>query len=156
MIEILKTPQALKEWRKRQTSSVGFVPTMGALHAGHADLMKRARQENGQVLLSIFVNATQFNDPSDLQKYPKTWEADLALAKSVGVDAVFYPQFEDMYPDDYRYKVSENEYSLLLDGAHRPGHFDGVLTVVLKLFMLALPTRAYFGEKDFQQMTLIQ
>jgi pantoate--beta-alanine ligase len=156
MIEILRSPQALRDWRAQQQNSVGFVPTMGALHAGHSELLHQARKINKTVLLSIFVNPTQFNDPKDLEKYPKTWEADLALAQKQGVDAIFYPQYEDMYADQYRFKVSENKFSLLLDGAHRPGHFDGVLSVVLKLFMLAQPTRAYFGEKDFQQLSLIQ
>lgn len=156
MISILETPQAMKEWRKKAQGAVGFVPTMGALHAGHAELLKRARKENDQVVLSIFVNPTQFNDANDLAKYPKTWEQDLGLAKENGVAAVFYPQFTDMYPDNYRYKMTEHEYSLLLDGAHRPGHFDGVLSVVMKLLNIVSPDRAYFGEKDFQQLTLVK
>ncbi len=156
MIEILRSPQALQDWRAKQKDSIGFVPTMGALHAGHGELLHQARKNNKTVLLSIFVNPTQFNDPQDLEKYPKTWDADLALAQKHHVDALFYPQYSEMYADQYRYKVSENQYSLLLDGAHRPGHFDGVLSVVLKLFMLAQPTRAYFGEKDYQQLSLIQ
>ena len=153
---VLRTPQEFKAWRKNQQGSVGFVPTMGALHSGHEELLKQARKNNDLVVLSIFVNPTQFNDPSDLAKYPKTWEQDLAMAETNKVDAIFYPRYTDMYPDNYRYKISENEYSLLLDGAHRPGHFDGVLSVVMKLFNVVAPTRAYFGEKDFQQMTLIK
>lgn len=156
MIEILRSPQELQSWRSRQAKTVGFVPTMGALHEGHAELMRQARAQNELVLISIFVNPTQFNDPKDLEKYPKTWEQDLQLSLNCGVDAIFFPHFKDMYPDEYRYKVHESSYSNLLDGAHRPGHFDGVLSVVLKLFMLAQPQRAYFGEKDFQQLTLIQ
>lgn len=156
MSQVFRTPQELKSWRRIQSGTVGFVPTMGALHSGHEELLKKARQENDLVVLSIFVNPTQFNDPSDLEKYPKTWESDLALAEHNGVDAIFYPHYKDMYPDQYRYKISENEYSKLLDGAHRPGHFDGVLSVVMKLFNITSPTRAYFGEKDFQQLTLIQ
>lgn len=153
---ILETPQAMKEWRFMQKASVGFVPTMGALHEGHEELLKRAKKDNDLVVLSIFVNPTQFNDASDLAKYPKTWDQDLAMAERNGVAAIFYPKYADMYPDNYRYKMTEHEYSLQLDGAHRPGHFDGVLSVVMKLFNLVSPDRAYFGEKDFQQMTLIQ
>ncbi|XGC80558.1 pantoate--beta-alanine ligase [Bdellovibrio bacteriovorus] len=156
MTTVLKSPQEFKSWRKNIKGSVGFVPTMGALHAGHEELLKRARKENDIVVLSIFVNPTQFNDPNDLQKYPKTWEQDLAMAERNGVEAIFYPQYDEMYPDKYRYKVSENDYSNLLDGQHRPGHFDGVLSVVMKLFNVVAPTRAYFGEKDYQQMTLIK
>lgn len=156
MTKILKSPQEFKAWRKNIKGSVGFVPTMGALHAGHEELLKRARKENDVVVLSIFVNPTQFNDPNDLQKYPKTWDQDLAMAERNGVEAIFYPQYEEMYPDKYRYKVSENDYSNLLDGQHRPGHFDGVLSVVMKLFNVVAPTKAYFGEKDYQQMTLIK
>ncbi|WP_373998376.1 pantoate--beta-alanine ligase [Bdellovibrio bacteriovorus] len=156
MSEVLRSPSEMKAWRKDKVGTVGFVPTMGALHAGHEELIKRARKENDLVVLSIFVNPTQFNDPQDLAKYPKTWEQDFAMAEMNGVDAVFFPNFEEMYPDKYRYKVSENDYSLLLDGAHRPGHFDGVLSVVMKLFNLVRPNKAYFGEKDFQQLSLIR
>ncbi|MEK2646985.1 pantoate--beta-alanine ligase [Bdellovibrio sp. BCCA] len=156
MIQVLRSPQEFKTWRWGKHGSIGFVPTMGALHEGHESLLKRAYDDNDFVVLSIFVNPTQFNDPNDLEKYPKTWEADLAMAERNGVDAIFYPKYSDMYPDNYRYKVTENEYSKLLDGAHRPGHFDGVLSVVMKLFNIVSPTKAYFGEKDFQQMTLIK
>ncbi|WP_347357358.1 pantoate--beta-alanine ligase [Bdellovibrio sp.] len=156
MTVVLRSPQELRSWRKQQKGSVGFVPTMGALHSGHEELLKQARKNNDVVVLSIFVNPTQFNDPKDLEKYPKTWDADLAMAEANKVDAIFYPRYDEMYPDSYRYKVTENSYSNLLDGAHRPGHFDGVLSVVMKLFNVVAPTRAYFGEKDFQQMTLIQ
>lgn len=153
---ILKTPHEAQVWRFGLKGSIGFVPTMGALHAGHEALLKRAYDENDFIVLSIFVNPTQFNDPSDLEKYPKTWEEDLKIAEKCGVDAIFYPQSADMYPDGYTFKVSENKDSLLLDGQYRPGHFDGVLSVVMKLFNILAPTRAYFGEKDFQQLTLIQ
>lgn len=156
MSEVLRSPSEFKVWRRGQKGSVGFVPTMGALHAGHEELIKKARIENDFVVLSIFVNPTQFNDPSDLEKYPKTWEQDLEMAQRNSVDAIFYPRYNEMYPDNYRYKISENEYSKLLDGAHRPGHFDGVLSVVMKLFNIVMPTRAYFGEKDFQQLSLIK
>ncbi|HEX7675515.1 MAG TPA: pantoate--beta-alanine ligase [Bdellovibrio sp.] len=156
MTVVLRSPQEFKQWRRQQKGTVGFVPTMGALHTGHEELIKRARKENDVAVLSIFVNPTQFNDPKDFEKYPITWDQDLKMAEDNKVDAIFYPRYPDMYPDNYRYKVTESEYSKLLDGAHRPGHFDGVLSVVMKLFNIVSPTRAYFGEKDFQQMTLLQ
>jgi len=134
---------------------VGFVPTMGALHAGHRALLERARAENDRVVLSIFVNPTQFNDPADLARYPRTLGADLALAEGL-VDDVFAPPAAELYPDDYRYRVTENDLSLRWEGAHRPGHFDGVLTVVLKLLNLVRPARSYFGEKDWQQLELVR
>lgn len=156
MTAVLRTPSDLKKWRKSISGSVGFVPTMGALHRGHEELLKRARAENDFVVLSIFVNPTQFNDPKDFEKYPITWESDLDLAQKNGVQAIFAPQREDLYPDQYQYRVNEFEFSHFLDGAHRPGHFEGVLTVVMKLFQIVNPQRAYFGEKDFQQLRLIE
>lgn len=151
----------LRVWRERRFSpgwagrTVGFVPTMGALHAGHEALLQRARAENERVVLSVFVNPTQFNDPNDLAKYPRTLDADVALARSY-VDAVIAPSAEAFYPDRYRYRVTETELSRKWEGAHRPGHFDGVLTVVLKLFHVVQPMRAYFGEKDWQQLQLVR
>jgi pantoate--beta-alanine ligase len=137
--------------------SIGFVPTMGALHSGHRSLLERAALENDLVFLSIFVNPTQFNRPDDLAKYPKTLETDLALAEHARVSAVFLPSDgQELYPDGYRYRVSETEVSQRLCGLSRPGHFEGVLTVVLKLLQLARADRAYFGEKDYQQLTLIR
>lgn len=138
------------------TQTVGFVPTMGALHAGHASLLKQASSENQVSVLSIFINPTQFNDPKDFQKYPKTWDEDLKIAADCGITAVFYPEYAQIYPDNYRYKVIEGEFSKLLDGVHRPGHFDGMLTVVMKLLNIIQPTKAYFGEKDFQQLRLVE
>ncbi|MBI5768268.1 MAG: pantoate--beta-alanine ligase [Verrucomicrobia bacterium] len=135
--------------------SVGFVPTMGALHAGHRSLLERARRENERVVLSIFVNPTQFNDPGDLEKYPRTLEHDLALADGL-CDAVLVPPAEQLYPDNYRFRVTEWELSPRFEGAHRPGHFEGVLTVVLKLLLVVDPHRAYFGEKDWQQLQLVR
>ncbi|MBC7370381.1 MAG: pantoate--beta-alanine ligase [Bdellovibrionaceae bacterium] len=157
MTKVIRSPQEFKQWRRDQAGqNVGFVATMGALHAGHESLLKRSRDENEVSVLSIFVNPTQFNDPKDFEKYPLTWDADLAMATANGVDVVFYPRFEEMYPDNYHYKVIENEFSNLLCGRSRPGHFDGVLSVVMRLFNIISPTKAYFGEKDFQQLTLIQ
>lgn len=157
MIKVIRSPQEFKQWRRDQAGmTVGFVPTMGALHAGHESLLQRCREECELSVLSIFVNPTQFNDPKDFEKYPITWEQDLALAEKNGVDVIFYPRREEMYPDGYHYKVSENDFSTVLCGASRPGHFDGVLSVVMRLFNIVSPTKAYFGEKDFQQLTLIQ
>lgn len=154
--------QRVEEWQRVRGGTgfagrtVGFVPTMGALHEGHAALLERARRENDVVVLSIFVNPTQFNDPRDHEKYPRTWEHDLAVARSANVDWVFAPAGDDMYRDDYRFHLSENTFSATLEGPHRPGHFDGVLTVVLKLLLLVRPDRAYFGEKDLQQLLLVR
>ena len=158
-MKVFETIAEFKAWRKSVPTdqSIGFVPTMGALHIGHQSLMERARKENDVSVLSIFVNPTQFNQASDFVNYPKTWEADLEIAKAAGVDAIFAPKDpRSMYPDDYRYHVSEIKFSKELDGEFRPGHFQGMLTVVLKLFQITQPTRAYFGEKDHQQLTLVQ
>lgn len=157
-MQIFKTAQEIQAWRKtiHPDVQVGFVPTMGALHAGHASLLKKSREENDISVLSIFVNKTQFNNSEDFEKYPSTWESDLALAKAEAVDAIFYPNYSEIYPDNYTYKVIETNLSLDLCGADRPGHFDGVLSVVMKLFNLVQPHKAYFGEKDFQQLTLIK
>jgi pantoate--beta-alanine ligase len=134
---------------------IGFVPTMGALHAGHRALLARAAAENRCVVLSVFVNPTQFDDPADLEKYPRTLEADLELARGL-VDHVLVPPAAQLYPDGYRCRVTDTGLSRELEGAQRPGHFDGVLTVVLKLLNLVRPARAYFGEKDWQQLRLVQ
>ncbi len=156
MIKVFKTPKELMAWRKSLNKTVGFVPTMGALHEGHGELLNQARKNNEIVVLSIFVNPTQFNDVNDLNKYPKTWDSDLALAQAHSVDAIFYPNYEDLYPDQYKYKVTENDLSETLEGEHRPGHFDGVLSVVMKLLNIVSANKAYFGEKDYQQLSLIQ
>lgn len=155
-MKILRTPAEFRAWRRSVTGSVGFVPTMGALHEGHATLLRRCRAENEVAVLSIFVNPTQFNDPKDFEKYPITWDTDVALAEREGIDAIFAPVKADLYPDDYKYRVIENDFSHVLDGAARPGHFDGVLTVVMKLFNVVQPRRTYFGEKDYQQLQLIR
>lgn len=154
--------RSIEEWIRFRASpemrdlSLGFVPTMGALHPGHASLVERSRRENDRTAVSIFVNPTQFNDPKDLEKYPRTYEADLALLEKNGADYLLYPQHEELYRDGYRYRVQENELSRVLCGAHRPGHFDGVLTVVMKLLQIADADRAYFGEKDYQQLLLVK
>jgi pantoate--beta-alanine ligase len=155
---IIKTPQELQEWRKTLPVevSVGFVATMGALHLGHETLIKKSVAENKITVLSIFVNPTQFNDKKDLEKYPVTFESDFELASKNQVDVIFAPEYASMYPEGYRYKVVETEFSLKLCGKDRPGHFDGVLSVVMKLLNLVQPQRAYFGEKDYQQFSLIR
>ncbi len=151
----------LAHWRAERSGpqyrncKIGFVPTMGALHDGHRMLLERARAENDCVVLSIFVNPTQFNDSRDLEKYPRTLEADLALARGL-VDDVIVPVPNELYPEGYRFRVTESMLSRELEGAHRPGHFDGVLTVVLKLLNVVQPRRAYFGEKDWQQLQLVR
>ncbi|AGH96478.1 pantoate--beta-alanine ligase [Pseudobdellovibrio exovorus] len=139
-----------------QDTRVGFVPTMGALHQGHASLIRKASDENDICVLSIYVNPTQFNNAEDLQKYPKTWDADIELARANGAHIVIAPQYGEIYADGYRYKVMETDFSKQLCGAHRAGHFDGVLTVVMKLLQIVQPHKAYFGEKDYQQLQLIR
>lgn len=153
----LATIEALRQWRiETADKSVGFVPTMGALHEGHATLISQSVKENDETLVSIFVNPTQFNDARDCATYPTPLHADLELCHKLGVSAVFMPQYGMLYPDDYTYRVSELEKSSVLEGAMRPGHFDGVLTVVLKLLILAGADSAYFGEKDWQQLQLVR
>lgn len=156
----MKVIRSVAEWRQERTrfpsGTVGFVATMGALHEGHAALIRRSRAECELSVLSIFVNPTQFNDQQDLLNYPSTEESDLKVALREGVDFVFMPDFESMYRDEYRYRVIETAFSHELCGAYRPGHFDGVLSVVLKLFNLVKPDRAYFGEKDYQQLELVR
>jgi pantoate--beta-alanine ligase len=129
---------------------------MGALHTGHASLVKASQQDNDLTIVSIFVNPTQFNQPEDLTLYPRTLDADLTLLEQLSVDACFIPETEQIYNDNYRFQLTENHLSQQMEGHHRPGHFTGVLTVVMKLLNLIQPTRAYFGEKDFQQLQLIQ
>lgn len=155
----MKVIQDMQTWmgmRRDISGTVGFVPTMGALHAGHVSLLERSVAETEVTVLSIYVNPTQFNDPNDLANYPDTLEADLAWAEKVGVDTVILPRYEDIYADGFRYSVNESEFSLGLCGANRPGHFTGVLTVVMKLLNLVSPQRAYFGKKDYQQYVLIK
>lgn len=157
-----KLIHTVAEWRALRTShraagrTVGFVPTMGALHEGHASLFRAARKAHDVVLASVFVNPTQFDEAHDFEKYPRTLDADCALMEAAGVDVVFAPGVSEMYPNGTRYSVGENELSRELCGAHRPGHFAGMLTVVLKLLQIADAEAAYFGEKDYQQLLLIR
>ena len=135
---------------------VGFVPTMGALHAGHRSLVERARRENETVVVSVFVNPTQFNDKNDLKNYPRTPEADCAILEAAGADIVFMPTVEDIYPEPDTRQFDFGLVDKVMEGATRPGHFNGVAQVVSRLFALVNPARAYFGEKDFQQIAVIK
>lgn len=140
----------------RDRSGIGFVPTMGALHAGHRSLVERARRECATVVVSVFVNPTQFNDKTDLKNYPRTPEADLRLLEEVGADYVFMPSVEEGYPEPDTRTFDFGMIDKVMEGATRPGHFNGVAQVVSRLFDLVKPAKAYFGEKDFQQIAVIR
>lgn len=155
MIETLERESELEAVRKTLKEPVIFVPTMGALHAGHAALIREAASLSKSVVVSIFVNPLQFEDASDLAKYPKTLEADRELAREAGAAYIWAPRFEDVYPGEIE-KVPAGRIGEILEGASRPGHFDGVLTVVKRLFETVRPSKAIFGEKDFQQFFLIR
>lgn len=150
----------VNEWlsiRKQLNSlTMGFVPTMGNLHAGHISLCNQSIRQNDITVVSIFVNPAQFNNKNDFDFYPRTIEQDIELLLKNNVDYLLLPRVDAMYPDQYQLKISETELSQELEGFHRPGHFDGMLTIVLKLLNLAQPQRAYFGEKDFQQYLLVK
>ncbi|MBI4655836.1 MAG: pantoate--beta-alanine ligase [Elusimicrobia bacterium] len=160
-MKIIKTPAQFKKVKKvtvtfLKNKTIGFVPTMGALHDGHLSLVRRSLKENDFTAVSIFVNPVQFNDKKDFNNYPNTLKQDIAKLKKANVDFLFLPRFKDIYPDKYRYRIIENSLSRLLCGAFRPGHFDGVLTIVMKLFNIIGADRAYFGEKDYQQYMLVK
>ena len=140
----------------RDRSGIGFVTTMGALHAGHRSLVERARRECATVVVSVFVNPTQFNDKTDLKNYPRTPEADLRLLEEVGADYVFMPSVEEVYPEPDTRTFDFGMIDKVMEGATRPGHFNGVAQVVSRLFDLVKPAKAYFGEKDFQQIAVIR
>jgi len=146
----------MQEWRRAHPATLGFVPTMGYLHDGHLSLVRRAREENDLVAVSIFVNPTQFGPNEDYERYPRDEERDLALLREAGVDAVYLPTPAVMYPPGYETYVTVERVSQRLEGERRPGHFRGVATVVLKLFNATQPTRAYFGRKDAQQLRVLQ
>ena len=155
---ILKSIDELKQWRDAIPSekSIGFVPTMGCLHKGHVALLDAARAENDVVVLSIYVNPTQFDEASDLARYPTPRDVDLDIARQAQVDAVFMPSDVDMYADEKCFTIdTTHPWSQVAEGAARPGHFTGVLTVVMKLIQAVMPARAYFGQKDYQQGQLI-
>ncbi len=151
----LKTHAAIRDARRRGLR-IGCVPTMGALHPGHVSLVQRARAECDFVVATIFVNPTQFGPNEDFSKYPRTLEADLEMCRAAGADLVFTPQISEMYAADAETIVRVTKLSTVLEGAHRPGHFDGVTTVVTKLFQITEPDLAYFGQKDFQQQLIIR
>lgn len=141
---------------RKEGKTIGLVPTMGALHAGHASLVKRAVAENDVVVVSDFVNPTQFNDKNDLLKYPRTLDADCKLLEECGASFVFAPSVEEIYPEPDTRQFSYAPLDTVMEGKFRPGHFNGVCQIVSKLFLIVEPTRAYFGEKDFQQLAIIR
>ena len=142
--------------RGRRGASQGFVPTMGALHEGHLELVRRARRENEWVSCSIFVNPIQFNNPQDLEKYPRTLQEDLRMLQEAGCNMVFVPSVEEMYPGPVEETYDFGQLERVMEGKYSPGHFNGVAVVVKRLFDIMEPTRAYFGEKDFQQLAIIR
>ena len=141
---------------RKEGKEIGLVPTMGALHAGHASLVKRSVKENGVTVVSIFLNPTQFNDKGDLERYPRTLDADYKLLESCGADYVFAPSVQDVYPTPDERHFEFPPVTTVMEGAKRPGHFNGVCQVVSRLFYIVRPTRAYFGEKDWQQIAVIK
>ncbi|MBQ4083755.1 MAG: pantoate--beta-alanine ligase [Bacteroidaceae bacterium] len=141
---------------RAEGKSVGLVPTMGALHEGHASLVARSVAENGVTVVSVFVNPTQFNDKGDLERYPRTLDADCRLLQRLGADCVFAPSVEEVYPEPDTREFDFTPLDKVMEGIYRPGHFNGVAQIVSKLFMYVEPDRAYFGEKDFQQLAIIR
>ena len=156
IVHTIKDLQAALEALRAQGKTVGLVPTMGALHAGHASLVKRCVAENDATVVSVFVNPTQFNDKNDLAKYPRTLDADCSLLEACGATFAFAPSVEEMYPEPDTRHFSYAPLDTVMEGAFRPGHFNGVCQVVSKLFDIVKPDRAYFGEKDFQQLAIIR
>ena len=155
-MRICRTAAELRAVRSAMPSHVALVPTMGALHAGHESLLKQARADNASLIASIFVNPLQFGPNEDLAKYPRTPKEDIALLDRLSCDAVFAPTVEEMYPAGSQTRVQLGSVATYLEGASRPGHFAGVATVLLKLFSLVSPDRAYFGEKDAQQLAVVR
>ena len=155
-MKIFYSAKELKDYASGLAGRVGFVPTMGALHAGHLSLIKNSIQENDFTIVSIFVNPTQFLPGEDLDKYPRRAEADKKICKLAGVDALFMPDIKELYSDTEPQILAPNQKAYILEGFKRPGHFDGVLRIVLKLLNIINPTKAYFGKKDAQQLYLIQ
>ena len=155
-IHSIKELQACLSEAKNAGKSVGLVPTMGALHEGHASLVRRSVKENDVTVVSIFLNPTQFNDPKDLERYPRTLESDCKLLEQCGAQIAFAPSVNEMYPEPDTRSFSYPPTDSVMEGARRPGHFNGVCQIVSKLFMITEPDRAYFGEKDFQQICVIR
>jgi len=155
-MEVASTVAELRALRRAMSGDTGFVPTLGYLHEGHLSLLRAARSQNAHAVASIFVNPTQFNDPSDFDAYPRDTERDLTLLREEGVDVVFMPSVEEMYPEGAATTVEVAGLTERLEGAARPGHFAGVTTVVANLFNIVQPARAYFGRKDAQQLVVIR
>lgn len=156
LIQTVKELKAQLDVLRKEGKQIGLVPTMGALHEGHASLVRRSVAENDVVVVSDFVNPTQFNDQNDLIKYPRTLEADCALLEKEGAHIVFAPSVEEVYPEPDTRQFSYAPLDTVMEGKYRPGHFNGVCQIVSKLFMMVEPHRAYFGEKDFQQLAIIR
>lgn len=156
IVHTIKDLQAELTALRAQGKTVGLVPTMGALHTGHASLVKRSVSENGVTVVSVFVNPTQFNDKNDLEKYPRTLDADCSLLEECGAAFVFAPSVSEMYPEPDTRQFSYAPLDTVMEGAFRPGHFNGVCQIVSKLFDAVQPDKAYFGEKDFQQLAIIR
>lgn len=158
-MEVVRTVSSLRaalDEARAQGKSIGLVPTMGALHAGHISLIEKARRDNDIVVVSVFVNPTQFNNPEDLRTYPRTEEADCEKMRAAGVDFALVPAVEEMYPEEDTRVFDLGPVAEVMEGAMRPGHFNGVAQIVSKLFSIVMPDKAYFGEKDFQQIAVIR
>lgn len=158
-MRVVTTVEALKQAladERQSGKTIGLVPTMGALHEGHASLVRRSVSENGCTVVSVFVNPTQFNDKNDLANYPRTLDADCALLERLGASLVFAPSVEEVYPEPDTRTFSYPPIDSVMEGPRRPGHFNGVCQIVSKLFLMVEPDRAYFGEKDFQQIAVIR
>ena len=155
-MEVIKTVAEMKRVRASLAAPLGFVPTMGCLHQGHLALIRQAKEDNASVVVSIFINPTQFAPGEDYERYPRCPEDDTAQLERIGVDAVFIPSRGEMYPHGFSSRVEVDKLTKRLEGACRPGHFNGVTTVVAKLFNIIQPTRAYFGQKDAQQAAVIK
>lgn len=158
-MDVISTTHAMSAWAAARRSagvSVGFVPTMGALHDGHLSLVRESRSSHGETVVSIFVNPTQFDDPEDFARYPRSVDEDLQVCRSAGVDAVFMPSPDQIWPTGATTRIDPGPIGAILEGAHRPGHFAGVATVVVKLLNIVDPDSAYFGAKDFQQVAVVR
>ncbi|MEB6254699.1 pantoate--beta-alanine ligase [Mammaliicoccus sciuri] len=156
VVERIKDMNSIVSQFKSQGKTIGLVPTMGALHDGHLKMMKQSIEENDVTAVSIFVNPLQFGPNEDFDDYPRPFESDLEKLKQIGVDYVFHPTVEEMYPGELEMTITVGHLAQVLEGKKRPGHFDGVVTVVNKLFNIIQPTRAYFGKKDAQQLAIIE
>lgn len=156
VINSIKELKAYLDNARKENKSIGLVPTMGALHEGHASLVRRSVKENDVTVVSIFLNPTQFNDPKDLERYPRTLDSDCALLEECGAQVAFAPSVKEVYPEPDTRQFSYPPTDSVMEGARRPGHFNGVCQIVSKLFMMTDPDRAYFGEKDYQQIAVIR